>query len=305
MTKALPTGFTLRPGRADDVEPVTAALVAEERALRGESEWSAVDTLDWWRGLEDHGEAWVVDDSSGGVAAVLGLFQRGDRFDGWIAVEPRHNSRGLDSAFVEYAEERVKARGGRSLMLGALAENVVAQQLFERAGYRVVRHFYRMKIELDGRPPDPDWPNGVACTTFDPADARSFHDAVSDAFADNWDFRPMEFEAWKRHRLEAPDFDPTLWFVAREGAEIAGVARCESKRWGGGWVAMLGVRKRWRRRGLGLALLRRTFCEFYDRGERRVGLGVDAENPTGATRLYERAGMQVDAEDVIFEKELG
>ena len=36
----------------------------------------------------------------------------------------------------------------------------------------------------------------------------------------------------------------------------------------------------------------------------RVTLGVDAENPTGATQLYERVGMHVEAENVVFEKTL-
>ena len=38
--------------------------------------------------------------------------------------------------------------------------------------------------------------------------------------------------------------------------------------------------------------------------ERSVGLGVDSENPTGATRLYERAGMHAVSESVTFEKTL-
>jgi len=40
-------------------------------------------------------------------------------------------------------------------------------------------------------------------------------------------------------------------------------------------------------------LLRRSFTAFADRGIRRALLNVDAESPTGATRLYERAGMRV------------
>lgn len=297
-------GLTLRRGRPDDVDAVTATIVAEERALRGESEWSATDTLDWWRGLADHGEAWVVEDPSGAVIAVVGLFHRGDRFNGWIAIDPQRKGGELDEALVDHAEQRVRAAAGERLTLGALAQDLVAQRLFERVGYTVVRRFYRMTIELTEEPRPPEWPEGITCTTFDPKDARAFHDAVADAFAENWDFAPMEFEAWKRHRVEAPDFDPTLWFVARDGDEIAGVARCEAERWGGGWVAMLGVRKPWRRRGLGEALLRRAFCEFHSRGERRVGLGVDALNESGATRLYERAGMQVESEDIIYEKKL-
>ena len=59
-----------------------------------------------------------------------------------------------------------------------------------------------------------------------------------------------------------------------------------------GWVGILGVRSPWRRRGLGDALLRASFAALYERGLRRVGLGVDTENVTGALRLYERAGMR-------------
>jgi ribosomal protein S18 acetylase RimI-like enzyme len=71
-----------------------------------------------------------------------------------------------------------------------------------------------------------------------------------------------------------------------------------------GWVGRLGVRRPWRKRGLGEALLLHSFNEFYQRGISKVGLGVDASNPTGATRLYQKVGMHVSVEDVVFEKEL-
>ena len=105
-------------------------------------------------------------------------------------------------------------------------------------------------------------------------------------------------------RLEASDFDPTLWFVVKDAGEIAGFSLCWANRFGGPHVGLIGVRGPWRRRGLGLALLHHSFGEFHRRGERRVGLGVDAENATGATLLYERAGMHVHAEEVVYEKEL-
>lgn len=64
------------------------------------------------------------------------------------------------------------------------------------------------------------------------------------------------------------------------------------------------MREPWRRRGLGLALLRNAFRLFWDRGERRVGLGVDSDNPTGARRLYEHAGMHVAWRADVYEKRL-
>ena len=71
-----------------------------------------------------------------------------------------------------------------------------------------------------------------------------------------------------------------------------------------GWIDTLAVRATWRRRGLGYALLTHAFHELYARGMRRMALGVDAENPTGATRLYERAGMHVGQQYATFGKEL-
>jgi ribosomal protein S18 acetylase RimI-like enzyme len=75
-------------------------------------------------------------------------------------------------------------------------------------------------------------------------------------------------------------------------------------RQGIGWVGTIGVRRPWRKKGLGLALLRHTFGEFYKRGMTTIGLGVDAANITGATRLYQRAGMHVASEFALYEKEL-
>jgi ribosomal protein S18 acetylase RimI-like enzyme len=71
-----------------------------------------------------------------------------------------------------------------------------------------------------------------------------------------------------------------------------------------GWIGTLGVRPAWRRRGLGLALLYESFRRFAERGETLAALGVDSENPTGATRLYERAGMRVLWRADVWRKEL-
>jgi ribosomal protein S18 acetylase RimI-like enzyme len=71
-----------------------------------------------------------------------------------------------------------------------------------------------------------------------------------------------------------------------------------------GWVDVLGTRRPYRRRGLAEALLRHVFRELYVRGARQVGLGVDAENPTGATRLYERVGMRVASASDVYAKTL-
>ena len=133
---------------------------------------------------------------------------------------------------------------------------------------------------------------------------------MNDAFADHWDHQPPTpagREQWRRLMLENPRFDPDLWFLAAADGELAAVPLC-GWHWSGdpafGWVHTLGVRRPWRRRGLALALLHHSFREFAVRGATRVGLGVDAENTTGAVRLYERAGMRVARRNDAWEKAL-
>jgi mycothiol synthase len=133
-----------------------------------------------------------------------------------------------------------------------------------------------------------------------PADAAAVTDiynAYDRAFG-------LESADTRERRLEAASFDPALWVAVRDGDAIAAVLVGEAQRFGLPWITQLGVRQRWRRRGLGLALPHHGFGEFWLRGERAVGLGVDTASPTGATRLYERAGMRVDASWTFFEKEL-
>jgi len=66
----------------------------------------------------------------------------------------------------------------------------------------------------------------------------------------------------------------------------------------------LGVRKPYRKRGLGYSLLKQSFKLFQERGYTRAGLGVDASNPTGAVALYERVGLSVYVQFVNYRKML-
>jgi ribosomal protein S18 acetylase RimI-like enzyme len=136
---------------------------------------------------------------------------------------------------------------------------------------------------------------------------------VRDAFRDHWGVsehsEEVSMEAWRKIRLEAPDFDPTLYFLAMDGDQIAGASLCrpslpEDERMGYVWT--LAVGRPWRKRGLGEALLRHSFQEFYRRGKLRAALHVDADSLTGAVRLYEKVGMRSDPQRLMtrFEKVL-
>jgi mycothiol synthase len=303
MSSSPPDGFTVRAAAPDDVQAAAEIVRAEEHSLRGESEFGRADLVDFWAASNLRGAAWIVECDRRPVA-FASYIQRGDEGMSWVTVHPDVAGRGLSSWLLARSEERALAASSPSLRVGTLAENAAARQLFAARGYHEVRHYFTMRIELDDEPEQPVWPDGIGVATFRPEDARAVHAALNEAFADEWGWHALPFEEWREHRLEAPHTDVSLWFIAWEGDDVAGVARCEDDRDGGGWVGAIGVRKPWRGRGVGRALLLHAFGEFRRRGDPHVGLGVDAENPTGATGLYESVGMRVIKEDVIFEKGL-
>jgi mycothiol synthase len=304
MSSFPPDGFTRRPPRPEDAEAVHGVIAAYDARHGGDDTWTVEDVLEDWRELDLERDAWVWE-REGRIAACAGLYDRVERADADGYVHPDCVGRGLGAAIVEATEARAVERGVRRLTNAVLAGDRRAAELLGSRGYREARHFYRMAISLDGPPPAPAWPEGIEASTFDSAEPREFHAALEEAFADEWDHAPEPFERFEARRLQAERFDPTLWWLARDGEEIAGVLCADWKRNGdAGWIASVGVRRPWRRRGLGLALLRQSFGEFHRRGERLVQLGVDAESPTGATRLYERAGMHVAWEAVVFDKML-
>src|SRR5438309_385465 len=297
MSSSRSDTFTFRRPREDDLEVAARILAAEERQVRGESAWSVEETRDWWRwSLLD--ESWMVE-ANGDAVAFGALMERGTAAAYWGSVDPSYAGRGLSTELINRSEQRARELGYEKLTVGMFAGNDAARQLFERLGFREVRRFYRMQIELDTPPASAEWPDGITISAFRAEDARAFYDALDEAFADEWGYAPVGFEDWKRRRLEAPETDVSLWFIARDGSEIAGVLRGDPTHHGGGWIGALGVRKAWRRRGIASALLWHAFAEYHRRGEPHVGLGVDAQNPTGATRLYEHAGMRVVTEHIV------
>ncbi len=158
-----------------------------------------------------------------------------------------------------------------------------------------------MRGELTEPPPAPVWPAGFTVRNMASEDERATHALIEAAFA-RADRAAVSFEEWRRFMIERDDFDRSLAFLAIRGDVIAGAAMCliypEAEE---GWVRQLAVDERFRHLGLGRALLLHAFGEFYRRGARRSGLGVDANNPS-ATRLYQSAGMTSLGEYVQYQR---
>lgn len=218
----------------------------------------------------------------------------------WVELHGRPSRELLD-----WAEMRAAELGPR-VFSGAWSPATDILDGLEARGFRRVRSSHRMLVDLDGSEPAPLWPRGVAVRTFEPGDERTFYEVHQEAFEDSWEPIQEPYDEWAHWQLTPPAFAPELWFLAHEDGEPAGIAICHPHRARAdlGWVRILGVRRPWRRRGLGRALLLHAFAEFRRRGLVAAGLGVDAQSLTGANRLYEQVGMRVVARFDIYKKEL-
>ena len=150
-------------------------------------------------------------------------------------------------------------------------------------------------------------PAGITLRQFVPGDDDvAVWRSMDAAFADHYGYVPISEDdglARFRQRQQHPEFDPSLWWVAESNGEAIGGIWSERSYEGDpdiGYVATLGVVREWRGRGLGKALLLHSFRQLYERGKKGAALGVDAGSLTGATRLYESAGMHVGARYASF-----
>ena len=281
-----------------DAEAVAALVRADEEALRGRpSHVDSATITAWWGRTEFERDSWLFEEDGAPVAAGW-LFPYGEKaaFGGIVAQGSK--GRGLGASIVDRAEAAGRDRGLERMHTWIFPEDAAAVELFRGRGYEEVRRFFEMAVELEAQPPDPAVPVGLVLDRFRTRDAAAFHAAMSESFEDHWEWHATPFDEWWEQRRAD---DHGLWFVVRDGGQIAAFVRNEC-RTDAGYVAIIGVRRAWRGRGLGKALMHRSLGAFWERGVRRVSLDVDAESPTGATKLYESVGMHVESETATYER---
>lgn len=234
-----------------------------------------------------------------------------------IFMHPAWRNRGLGRAIVAYNEQRIRmiaAQHPRDLpkqfeILVPDAQ-IGAQVLLEQLGYRVIRHFFTMTMPLRAEIQAAVLPNGLELRSVTADHLRLIWDAMEEAFIDHWGFLPQSEEDYGRW-LARPETDLSLWKVAWEGDQVAGLALNfvspkEADRIGvlQAWTEPLAVRRPWRRRGLARALLLASQLEMKARGIEAAALEVDTENPNQALHLYESCGYRAERRWDLYRKDL-
>ena len=275
----------LRPLREEDAAEVAALFVecfGAARSIDAEEirTWLANAEFepDWLRVLERHGR----------VVGYGDIWPQAD--DLWLDVA----AQGHEEVFFDWAEGEARARGIGRVRVQIPHGHELAS-FAEACGYARWRHSFTMEIDLTEPPVRSQPPPGIELRSYREDDTEALLVGLNTAFAEDPFWHEVTPRNFREFYLGARGFDPSLWLLAWDGAALAGFVLNYPEHGSDldlGFVNTLGVCPPWRRRGLGESLLRTSFAELYARGRRRVGLGVDAQNVTGAVRLYERVGMR-------------
>lgn len=315
--------FTLRPPTEEDIPALVELFndCAEEEV--GARPTTAEEIRLGWEdpGFDMAASSRVAVDRDGVIVGHVAAYCSAPYVRNFVNVHvhPTRRGLGLGTLLTQWAEQHVgafvdKAPAGARVTVegGAVSTFTPAIEFLRDQQYTYVRSFYEMRIELHSPPPAPAWPPGITARSMIPnQEEEAVYRADVEAFRDHWGYveQPFEedFPRWLHYTRNHPHYDPTFYFLALDGDEIAGLSLClpkDNEVPDMAWVNTVAVRRPWRRQGLALALLHHTFGECYRRGIYKVGLGVDASSLTGATRLYEKAGMQVFRQYDRYVKEL-
>lgn len=318
----LPAGYTERPALISDAKQVSDLLNICVKEHNGKSEWDEIKLSNDWSSphFDINEDTRIVMAPNGDLAGYVDIWDESPHVQMMClaAVHPAHRQKGIGAELVRWSEWRSSKSVPKApedaqvtQFQEIISANDAARDLLVKNNYEPIRTSFWLEIELDKKPSEPQWPDGVCLRTFDYADLRQLVKAADDAFRDHWGYVEHDLDedikVWEHMIENDPKHDPSLWFLVMADEEIVGICLGKSEMPDDpdmGWLDSLAVVKEWRRRGIATALLQHSFCEFYRRGKKRVGLGADAQNLTGAVQLYKQAGMQVAHQYTIYEKVL-
>lgn len=233
------------------------------------------------------------------------LVEGGRSYENFGFVHPAWRRRGIGTALHRRNEERLREIAAEHpgiepkwLASESIDVDAGCVALLRNDGYTAARFFYDMVARtLDGIAAAP-MPDGIELRPVDRDQYRAIWDASAEAFRDHWGEQEWAPEDWERFDANPDHADPRFWRVGWDGDQVAGaivttVPVEENERYGRSrvYVAMVSVRRPWRRRGLARALLASSLVGAREAGFTSASLGVDTDSPTGATDLYRSLGF--------------
>ncbi len=276
----------IRTARTDDLDGIFDLLSTRSRAAFGISEIvreHVADELARANGTD----RWVALDG----ASVVGYAAMDSAHDLVHAAVDAETG----DALLARATARARERGFGHIAVTAVPEDRPLTSLVERHRFEHNRDILRMWRPIDDDLPEPKWPAGISVRTYADADGERVHALLDRSYA-GWDtsYVAVPHDEWLAFMTDHEDFDPTMWFLVERDGELAGCALHWREHRSTGWVKDIVVAASERGHGIGKALLHHALRAYAGRGVERVGLKVDAGNPTGALKLYADVGFVTD-----------
>ncbi|UCF61422.1 MAG: GNAT family N-acetyltransferase [Anaerolineaceae bacterium] len=230
---------------------------------------------------------------------------------------PKWRRRGIGCAMFHYAERRLREiaaahhdDGPKYFQSWAADTEIGTTKLLESEDYSPVRYSFEMTRDLGEPIIEVPMPDGLEVRPVKKDHLWLIFEAMNEAFRDHWGHRDAtkeEFEQWMKY----PQFKPEHWKVAWDGDQVAGTVQNiinedenEEYKRKRGYTENIFVRRPWRKRGLARSLLTQSLSYLKCLGMTEAALGVDAENLSGALRLYESVGFQVVKRFTEYRKRL-
>lgn len=317
-----PPGFTSRRPTFDDLDAVTRLIAAATRDRAGTALLRTEDLRTRWLAM-DEADQTVLIERPGAVEPLVAYaaFETDlDPYTGELAVHvdgavhPAWTAHGIGGFLLAHAARQARRAARAHGLDGALLRTALTgddpgtESWLTARGFVPVRHLLELRLDLHAPPPTPAWPTGITCRPYRPGhDDTLLWRTHQAAFADVPTHDPMTHDELLDHRIHDDAFDPGLVLLAEHDTEVVGVmigragtpVAAED-----GWVRDLGVVPAFRRRGVGMALLRTAFAAFRERELTGVALEVDDVTLTGAVALYRRAGMRIVQRTDVLERRL-
>lgn len=325
-------GLTFRRFRGESDFPQMAALIqACADADQVEDATTPEELANWFAHMtncDPHKDVLFVEDAVGEMIAYCQNYWRREEATGYYfyvhtaRVLPKWRRRGIGRALLHHMQRRIRevaveqghpADAPRFFHTWAADTEVAIEKLLVSEGYAPVRHSFEMTRPLvageDDIPRFP-LPEGFEVRPVRPEHWRALWEADVEAFRDHWGFtEPTEenYQGWIHWKWFRPELFRVAWDIERN--EIAGAvenfinedenAKYNRKR---GYTEGIFVRRPYRKRGLARALIALSLQMHKDLGMTEAALGVDAENLTGALRVYEACGFRVAKRYTTYRK---
>ncbi len=310
--------LTTRPYEPSDAAAFTDLMNTIEVAGGGRAAFTAEETTAMVSGLvhDMATDTRLTFDGDGALVAggmVATPPAGGFRLDMIGGIHPDRLGEGLGRELLAWQVERatqihaaVAPDAQWQAELGAMLGDEISPRLYRRFDFAPVRYFFDMVADTAAANPDAVLPEGLQLVQPAEEHAHALYEAHMEAFTDHWGFQRGSYERFRTLVLDNESYRPDLSRLALDGDEIAGYLLgyndADPERL---YIGQIGTRRPWRGKGLASALIAEAFTAAAKDGLPRVSLGVDAENPTGAVGVYERAGFVKEHSFVAYRRPIG